>query len=95
MSMPDQEFLEKLKLNPELRNRFEKILAIAINDEVLIARADAAEEMVIGQMQSLGKETLQKWAESASARVSKNVQTQVKPANKHIKKKSIGGLHTD
>lgn len=59
MSMTDEEFLEKLKQHPELKDRFKEILSISSNScKERITLADDAEYRVIGQMRHLGQEIL-------------------------------------
>lgn len=96
MTMTDEEFLEKLKQHPELKNRFKEILSISSNSgKELITLADEAEMQVIAQMRQLGKETLQNWANTEITRIALNVKRQVPNAKKHVKKKSGGTPPTE
>jgi len=96
MTMTDEEFLEKLKQHPELKNRFKEILSISSNSgKELITLADEAEMQVIAQMRQLGKETMQDWATTEAIRIALNVKRQVPNAKKHIKKNSGGTPPTE
>jgi hypothetical protein len=54
---------ERLQEYPELRARFEEMLAIVENADGDIVKADEAEERVIQELRQLGQSALQGWAE--------------------------------
>ena len=54
---------ERLQEYPELRARFEEMLAIVENADGEIVKADEAEERVIQELRQLGQSALQGWAE--------------------------------
>jgi hypothetical protein len=54
---------ERLREYPELRARFEEMLAIVENADGDIVKADEAEERVIEELRQLGQSALQGWAE--------------------------------
>jgi hypothetical protein len=60
---------ERLREYPELRARFEEMLAIVENADGDIVKADDAEERVIQELRQLGQSALQGWAERKQRRV--------------------------
>jgi hypothetical protein len=54
---------------PELRARFEEILAVAENARGDAQTADEAEERAVEQVRRLGQELMQAWAERKHERV--------------------------
>jgi hypothetical protein len=54
--------VEKLKEHPELRERFERILALAENEDGSANTADEAEERAMEEVRKLGQELMQSWA---------------------------------
>jgi hypothetical protein len=59
----------RLAQYPELRARFEEILAVAENERGDANTADEAEERAVEQVRRLGQELMQSWAERKQARV--------------------------
>jgi hypothetical protein len=62
---------ERLREYPELRARFEEMLAIVENADGDIVKADEAEERVIEELWQLGQSALQGWAERKQRHVQK------------------------
>ncbi len=60
---------ERLREYPELRARFEEMLAIVENADGEIVKADEAEERVIQELRQLGRSALQGWAERKQRKV--------------------------
>ena len=60
---------ERLREYPELRARFEAMLAIVENADGDVVKADEAEEEVIQELRQLGRSALQGWAERKQRRV--------------------------
>ena len=60
---------ERLREYPELRARFEEMLAIVENAAGDIVKADEAEQRVIEELGALGQSALQGWAERKQRRV--------------------------
>ncbi len=54
---------------PELRARFEEILAVAENERGDANTADEAEERAVEQVRRLGQELMQTWAERKQERL--------------------------
>ena len=59
----------RLAQYPELRARFEEILAVAENERGDANTADEAEERAVEQVRRLGQELMQSWAERKHERV--------------------------
>lgn len=57
-----QRFIAKLQEHPELKARFEGLLALVENAEGDTLTADDAEQQVVEELQLLGREALQCWA---------------------------------
>ena len=67
---------ERLREYPELRVRFEEMLAIVENASGDIVKADEAEERVIEELRELGRTALQGWAERKQRRVQQESEQQ-------------------
>jgi hypothetical protein len=67
----DQEFLTKLSEYPELRGRFEEILALMGNERGDANTADEAEERAVEEVRQLGHEVMQGWAGRQPRRLEK------------------------
>ena len=86
----------RLKRHPLLHKRIETLLGIVEDSEGNLDKANAAEERVIQELQQMGKETLQYWAEEKEFQKTekyKESNQQNKIKNKG-KKKSIGTQRT-
>ena len=68
---------ERLREYPELRVRFEEMLAIVENAAGDIVKADEAEQRVIEELRALGQSALQGWAERKQRLVQKQSEQQV------------------
>ena len=73
---------ERLGEYPELRARFEEMLAIVENADGDIVKADEAEERVIQELRQLGQSALQGWAERKQRRVQRESEGQSGVARK-------------
>ena len=65
----DARFWERLQQHPELKARFQNILALAHAAEGPIQTADAVEERVIVELRQLGHATLNQWAARTEQRL--------------------------
>jgi hypothetical protein len=65
----DEDFLNKLSEYPELRGRFEEILALMGNERGDANTADEAEERAIEEVRKLGLEVMQGWARRKQRRL--------------------------
>src|SRR5215210_6390900 len=68
-AMRASRLVARLAQHPELRARFEEILAVAENERGDANTADEAEERAIEQVRQLGQELMQSWAERKHERV--------------------------
>lgn len=73
----EQTLEERLQAYPELRVRFEEMLAIVENAAGDIVKADEAEERVIAELRPLGQSALQGWAERKQRRLQRESEGQV------------------
>jgi hypothetical protein len=73
----EQTLEERLRAYPELRARFEEMLAIVENAEGDIVKADEAEERVLEELRQLGQSALQGWAERKQRRLQSESEGQV------------------
>lgn len=60
---PSPDFLQRLQRYPDLQAEFAAILDIVENAEGDASKADEAEERVAQELQRLGQQALQSWAE--------------------------------
>jgi hypothetical protein len=74
---------------PELRARFEEILAVVENEQGDTFTADEAEERAFEQVRRLGQEVLQSWAERKQQRLAQEYDTR-RDTRRKGKKKSTG-----
>lgn len=77
MRAGEQTLEERLREYPELRARFEAMLAVVENAAGDIVKADEAEQRVIEELRALGQSALQGWAERKQRRVQKQSEQQV------------------
>ena len=80
---------ERLQEYPELRARFEEMLAIVENADGDIVKADEAEERVIQELRQLGQSALQGWAERKQ-RLVQNESEGRSGVTRKVKKTSTG-----
>jgi len=80
---------ERLREYPELRARFEAMLAIVENADGDIVKADEAEEQVITELRQLGRSALQGWAERKQRKVQSESEGRSGVTHK-VKKTSTG-----
>ncbi len=79
----------RLAQHPELRARFEEILALAENERGEANTADEAEELAVEQVRRLGQELMQSWAERKHARLVQEYDTR-RDTQRKGKKNSTG-----
>ena len=89
----DINFLKRLEEQPHLRKRFEEILNVAENDDIITA--DEAEERAIEETRKLGQEMLQEWAKKQHDRQIHKATKNHPEAKKQGKKNSIGNQHLE
>lgn len=93
--MDELTLAKKLKDYPELRERFEQLVAIVENNDNETTLADVAEERVIEEVRQLGHDALENWAKRRSEKASLQVKTKMKKARKNTKKNSAGTQHSE
>ena len=77
--------IERMRLHPELMERFQSILEISANAEGPIKSADEVEGLLIEEMRRLGNATMGDWASSAEKRLA--AQLEQKDATARARKK--------
>jgi hypothetical protein len=60
---------ERVRAYPQLRARFEALLAVVENASGDAVKADEAEQRVIEELRQMGQEALQAWAQRKQGRV--------------------------
>lgn len=65
----EQRLVEALRERPELRERFEAILALTDSQEGALRSADEIEELLIEEVRRLGRGAMEQWAKGAEERV--------------------------
>lgn len=83
-------FEERLSAHPELKARFEQILALVEDVDEQINTADEAEEHAIEEVRRLGSEVLHDWAVHKSSQAAKRTLHDKPRANSSGKKNSTG-----
>ena len=61
--MSDEEILSRLHRHPQIRSRMASLLAVVEDAGGDLKRADDAEDRLIEEMQRLGQEAMQAWAQ--------------------------------
>ena len=79
-------FIEKLRIHPELRERFEAIVNITQNQSGPDFSVHRTEDALLEQMRRLGNQSMSAWAENAEKRLAEEFQ-QKEPSAKARKKK--------
>ncbi len=64
----DEELLERLHANPEVRERLEGMLLAIADEKGELGDADAAEMRLIDEMRRMGHASLSAWAQRKAAR---------------------------
>ena len=86
---------ERLAAHPELRARFEQILALVEDVDGQVTTADEAEERAIEQVRRLGHEMLQEWAARRSFQAAEQTLHEKPQARSNGKKNSTGTRPSD
>ena len=82
----EKQLLEKLRKHPEIRERIQKILDLA-TDENSVKTADQIEELLIEEMRRLGNATMHGWASQAEEKAGKELQSKNPGVLKRKKKR--------
>lgn len=72
----EAQFAARLREHPELRARFESILALTRNAEGPLLTAAAVEERLIQELRQLGSTSMNQWAAQAEQRVGAELKRQ-------------------
>lgn len=86
---------ERLAAHPELRARFEQILALVEDVDDQVNTADEAEERTIEEMRRLGNEILHDWATHKCFQRDQQTLREKPEANSNGKKNSTGTRRSD
>lgn len=81
---------ERLAGHPELRARFEQILALVEDDDEQVNTADEAEDRTIEELRRLGNEILHDWATHKCSQADRQTLREKPEANSNGKKNSTG-----
>lgn len=84
---PEIRMIKKLRQQPKIRERVEKILEIADSGEGPLKTADQVEELLIEEMRRLGNATINEWAAQAQERVGQEFKTEHPAVLKRKKKR--------
>lgn len=95
MSDRRKSFEERLRDYPELKERFEAILAIAEAEGNELERADDAEQRAIEEVRKLGNEVMHGWARRREGQNVAKLEEERHKLTKHGKKKSTGTRRSD
>lgn len=85
----DDDLIKKLENHPRLKMRFQEILNIAENTSGELITADEAETKAIEELQKLGQEVIQEWANNQHQRQIETFEKENK-TRRHVKKNSTG-----
>lgn len=87
--MSARELAERLEEYPELKERFEELLAVVENAKGDAMKADEAEERVTEEIRQLARTAMQSWANRKNERVTTDADRRKDTARKE-KKRSTG-----
>jgi hypothetical protein len=73
--LSEAELLEKLKANPDLRERIECLLLAVEDESGELREADAAELRIIDEMRQLGRESLTAWAQRQVVKTAEEIRS--------------------
>jgi hypothetical protein len=95
MSDRKKSFEERLSEYPELKERFEAILAIAEAEGNELEKADDAEQRAIEEVRKLGSELMHAWGRRRESHNVTELTKEGPKITKHGKKKSTGTRRSD
>ena len=79
--------IERLRQQPKMMERVQRILEIANSAEGALKTADEIEELLIEEMRRLGNTTLTEWAMQAEQRVGQELKAREPEVQKRKKKR--------
>ena len=86
-SQSEVNLIRRLRQQPKVMARVERILEIANSSEGPIKTADEIEELLLEEMRRLGNDTMTEWATQAEKRVGQELQKQDPTVLKRKKKR--------
>jgi uncharacterized protein with PhoU and TrkA domain len=86
LSEPEIHLIERLRQQPRMMERIQRILEIANSTEGPLKTADEIEELLIEEMRRLGNTTMTEWATQAGERVGQELKTREPVVLKRKKK---------
>jgi hypothetical protein len=89
LRLNDEELLERLQANPEVRERLESMLMAIADEQGELRDADAAEMRLIDEMRRMGHASLSAWAQRKAAQETQRRQ-EVRGVWREGKKNSTG-----
>jgi len=87
LSQSEINLLNRLRQQPRIMERVQRILEIANSTEGPLKTADEIEELLLEEMRRLGNETMTEWATQAEQRVGEELQQQDATVLKRKKKR--------
>jgi hypothetical protein len=87
LSPEEIQLIERLREQPRMMERMQRILEIAHSSEGPLKTADEIEELLIEEMRRLGNATLTEWATQAEQRVGQELKAQDPGVLKRKKKR--------
>jgi len=87
LSQSELNLIQRLRKQPKMMERVQRILDISSSSEGPLKRADEIEELLLEEMRRLGNDTMTEWATQAEERVGQEVQKQDPTVLKRKKKR--------
>ena len=87
LSQSELKLIRRLRKQPKMMERVQRILEIANSSEGPLKTADEIEELLLEEMRRLGNDTMTEWATQAEQRVGQEVQRQDPTVRKRKKKR--------
>jgi uncharacterized protein with PhoU and TrkA domain len=87
LSPSELSLIRRLRKQPKMMERVQRILEIANSSEGPLKTADEIEELLLEEMRRLGNDTMTEWATQAEKRVGQELQEQDPTVRKRKKKR--------
>jgi len=87
LSQSELNLIRRLRKQPKVMQRVERIVEIANSSEGPLKTADQIEELLLEEMRRLGNDTMTEWATQAEKRVGQELQKQDPTVLKRKKKR--------
>ena len=89
--MTNEKLLQALEANPKLRARVEALAELSLGtlNECDIVNCNNAEDLIFEQIDGLGRDVLEKWANNRADRVSSQFKNDLNELERKSKKKGI------